>query len=114
MPKELSSGVKIFYPRFSRDELVERLRERLPALNKVLPLQKVVLFGSWARGKATPFSDIDLLVIYAGPLRQEAYQLVWTALDLRGLELHVYSEEEARKRQPTLERMTRTSLALFP
>ncbi|HRX02124.1 MAG: nucleotidyltransferase domain-containing protein [Anaerolineales bacterium] len=31
-------------------------------------LQDVVLFGSWARGEATPDSDIDLAVILSGSI----------------------------------------------
>lgn len=30
-------------------------------------LEKVVLFGSWARGEAGKGSDVDLLVLWAGP-----------------------------------------------
>ena len=114
MPKESFSAVEIFYPRFDRDRLVALLRERLAGLTAVLPVKHAVLFGSWANGKATPFSDIDLLVIYDDPPREDAYKLVWQHLDLRGVEPHVYSEREAEQRQNSLDRMTQGGVVLFP
>jgi predicted nucleotidyltransferase len=92
---------------------LELLRERLPALEALLPLTKVVLFGSWAVGKETAFSDIDLLVVYIGPHCEEAFKLVKRYLNLRGLEPHVYSEDEAEKLQPTIDRMTKQGILLY-
>lgn len=73
MPKESCSSAQVFYPRFTPAELVALLRERAPLWNAMLPLEQMWLFGSWAKGKATAFSDIDLLVIYAAPPRADAY-----------------------------------------
>lgn len=112
MGSKSSGSVKIFSPPFDRERLIGLLRARLPALNAVLPLCRAVLFGSWAVRRATAFSDIDLLVVYAGPAREDAYGLVRKTLALRGLEPHVYSEDEARVLHSTLERMTQDGLAL--
>jgi len=112
MPRRSSSSVRVFSPLHSRDQLIARLRERLPALRRVLPPSRVVLFGSWAAGRATAFSDIDLLVVYPGPRREDAYALVKRAFGLRGLEPHVYSHEEAQRLQPMLQRMTRDGISL--
>lgn len=114
MLTESSGSVKVFYPRYRQEELVALLRERLPALATVLPLKRVVLFGSWARGKATAFSDIDLLVIYADPPREDAYRLVRRVLSLRGLEPHVYAEQQAEQVKETLTRMTEDGIGLVP
>ena len=114
MPKESSSRVKIFYPRYSRAELVERIQGQLAALAEILPLKRVVLFGSWAKGKATAFSDVDLLVVYADPPREDAYQIVWKSLDIRGLEPHVYSQQEATERKRSLKQMAEDGILLFP
>lgn len=113
MLKRFSSSVKIFYPNYSRQELLELLRERLPALEAFLPLKKVVLFGSWAIGKETAFSDIDLLVVYKNPSREEAFKLVKQSFKIQGLEPHVYSEDEAEKLQPTIDRMTKQGILLY-
>jgi predicted nucleotidyltransferase len=105
--------VKVFYPIFDRAELVATLRERLPALAEALPLTQVVLFGSWAKGRATAFSDIDLLVVYADPPRDDAYKIVRQHLRLRGLEPHVYSQGQATDLQSTIARMVQDGIRLL-
>jgi hypothetical protein len=113
MPRGSSGSVRVFYPRYSRDGLVALLNARLPFLSAQIPLKRVTLFGSWARGRATTFSDIDLLVIYGDPPREEAYQLVRRCLGVRGLEPHVYSEQQAGLLKETLERMTKDGIVLM-
>ena len=113
VPNMSSGSVKVFYPPTNRPELVGLLRQQLPALAEVLPLKRVVLFGSWAKDRATAFSDIDLLVVHAGRPREETYKLVRRCLQMRGLEQHVY-EAEAAQLQPTLDRMTRGGIELIP
>ena len=76
MPKVLSGSVKVFYPNYSLSELVKALRDGVQELAEVLGVRRVVLFGSWAKSRQTAFSDIDLMVIYAGPHREDAYGLV--------------------------------------
>ena len=88
MPQGSSTSVKVFYPSFKIEELLLLLKERIKGLQALLPLKKVMLFGSWSTGRETAFSDIDLLVIYEGQGRQEAYKIVWRYLNLRGLEAH--------------------------
>jgi len=105
MQRESSSSVKIFYPPFSREELIALLRQRVSVLQEKLPLRRVVLFGSYAKGRQTIASDIDLLVVYAGEPREDAYTLVKRTLDVRSLEPHVYAQEEYEQVRATLERM---------
>ena len=45
-------------------------------LRERLPVQKVVLFGSKARGEDDPESDIDLLVLTERPLTRDEQRLV--------------------------------------
>lgn len=113
MPETSSGSARIFYPRFDRAELVAQLQGSLPQLASALPLTRVVLFGSWATGRATAFSDIDLLVVYAGAARDDAYRLVRRSIPLRGLEPHIYSEDEAEGLRATLDRMTRDGIQLW-
>jgi len=105
--------VKVFSPPFDLPTLLRLLDVRVKELAKKLPLRRVVLFGSWAKGRATAFSDIDLLVIYADPPREDAYKVVRRTIDLRGLEAHVYAESEARQIEKTLKRMTEGGIVLL-
>jgi len=114
MPRKSSSSVRVFYPRFSQPEVLERLRARLAALAEALPLVTVVLFGSYARGDFTVASDIDLLVIYRGEENPAAYGLCKKILDLPGLEPHPFAEKESLNRAAMLARMTAGGIVLFP
>jgi hypothetical protein len=105
--------VKLFYPRFDGQTLVEALKRGLAVLSERMPLKRAVLFGSWAHRRATAFSDIDLLVIYSDPPRDDAYQKVRRSMDIPGLEPHVYSETEAAQVAETLSRMTAKGIVLL-
>lgn len=113
MPARSSSSVRVFYPRWTRESLVQHLRERLPKLAGQLPLARVVLFGSYASGRSTVASDIDLLIIYRGPRRENAYSLVRKTLDIPGLEPHIYSLEEAGTVKRIIQRMERGGVVLL-
>ena len=109
-----SGSVKVFYPPWSREALLVRLREGVTALREVLPLVRVVLFGSSApSGENGSDSDIDLLVVYAGAVRADAYALVRRALDLRRLKATVYAEEEYTQVSATLERMLQDGITVY-
>ncbi|MEM3553952.1 MAG: nucleotidyltransferase domain-containing protein [Candidatus Bathyarchaeia archaeon] len=114
MPSESFDSVRVFWPRLSREELLRLLRERLPKLAEKLPLVRVVLFGSYAQGTYGPRSDVDLLVVYRGEPRHDAFQLVWEILDIPGLEPHVYTEREYQSLRETLERMCSPGIVLYP
>ncbi len=108
-----ADSVRVFYPPFSREGLLVLLRRRMPVLQGKLPLKQVVLFGSYAKGTQTVASDIDLLVIYTGVPREDAYALVKRTLDIRRLEPHVYAEEEYEQVRTTVERMTRDGIPVL-
>lgn len=113
MPIRSSGSVKLFYPRFDRQTLVAALKQGLATLSARMPLRRAVLFGSWAQGRATAFSDIDLLIVYSNPPRGDAYQEVRRCMDIPGLEPHVYSETEAAQLEATITRMTAKGIALL-
>ncbi|MGQ9533328.1 MAG: nucleotidyltransferase family protein [Desulfotomaculales bacterium] len=106
--------MRIFYPPFNREQLTVLLRRFLPDLHGKLPLARVVLFGSYARGNYTVASDVDLLVVYMGPPRPDAFALVKTCLAVPRLEPHVYAEEEYHRQAEVLARMTEGGLTLWP
>src|SRR3990170_7801764 len=82
MRRGSSSSVKISYPRYSRQEVLNRLAAGVIALQQRLPLKRVVLFGSYASGRFTAASDIDVLVVYEGEPRPDAFALIKRTLDL--------------------------------
>jgi predicted nucleotidyltransferase len=113
MRKESFSSAKIFWPKLSREEVLRLLAERLPELQQKLPLVLVILFGSYAKGNYTAGSDVDLLVVYRGNPRRDAYEIVWKTLRIPNLEPHVYAEEEYLALKETLERMTKGGIVLY-
>ena len=114
MPTKSLPAARIFSPRWTREALLRQLTAGTDVLAQVLPLRRVVLFGSYARGRQTAASDVDLLVIYAGEERPDAYAVVRRTLGLRGLEPHLYTEEQYKSLQPTIDRMAADGVVLFP
>jgi len=60
MGRKSLSSVRIYWPEFSREELLQLLTERVGMLREKLPVRLVSLFGSYASGRQTAASDIDL------------------------------------------------------
>lgn len=113
MRKTSSGSVRIFYPTSDRAEVLQILRERLGRVELKLPLVKVVLFGSYAKGNYTVASDVDLLVVYRGAPRADAYALVKRTLAIPRLEPHLYTEAECEAARTVVERMVRGGVTLF-
>lgn len=53
---------------YTRESILERLRQHQPELKKKYPVSRLGLFGSYARGEATPKSDIDIAVEISAPM----------------------------------------------
>jgi predicted nucleotidyltransferase len=106
-------SVRVYYPELNREQVIARLSDHLPALAQQLPLCRVVLFGSYARGNYTASSDIDVLVVYGGHKRDDAFRVVKKGLPIRGLEPHVYSEAEFEAVQDTFDRMLQGGIPLL-
>jgi len=111
--RDRSSGsVRVFCPPYDRDALLAILRQRLVALRARLPVIRAVLFGSYATGRQMAGSDIDLLLVYAGAPRDDAYALVKRTLALPRLEPHLYTEEEYQQNRGTVDRMIRDGIPI--
>jgi predicted nucleotidyltransferase len=79
--------------RFTLDELAERLRGPLEAAGA----ERAIVFGSWARGEADGYSDLDLVVVLDTALpRFERGKLLAGVLDAIPIpvDLLVYTPEE--------------------
>jgi predicted nucleotidyltransferase len=113
MRRESSSSVRIFYPKFDKEELIRKLKGKIDELAEKLPLSLVILFGSYARGNYTVASDVDLLVVYKGKERKDAFAMVKKLLDISLIEPHVYSEGEYEDLREVIDRMTAGGVILF-
>jgi predicted nucleotidyltransferase len=113
MLKKSSSSVRVFYPKLSREELIRAIRKNLGELKKRLPLLLVVLFGSYARGNYTVASDVDLLVVYEGEQKEEAYAIVKRTLDIPHLEPHVYSQREYEVAKDDINNMIKDGVVIL-
>lgn len=113
MPSTSSGSATIFFPRHDRDEIIARLEQGVEALRDKLPLRRVVLFGSQATRRATAASDIDVLIVYDGPPREDAFALVKKTIPLVGVEPHLYTTAEARQNRSVIARMTEDGISIF-
>ena len=111
--KKLSSSVQVFYPKFSKEEIIQAIGKGLENLKRELPLLLVVLFGSYAKGNYTVASDMDLLVIYEGEEKNEAYAIVKRTLNIPRLEPHVYAEYEFEQMKDVVKKMIKGGIILY-
>jgi predicted nucleotidyltransferase len=94
------------------DELRETLHWATASLRKIYGtrLRRLILFGSQARGEATPESDVDLLVVLEGPVTsiEEAERTSRIATEAAAYRdtalsfIHMSTEEFADDRRPLL------------
>lgn len=98
--------------------MVSLLRGGADSLAGEMPLELVTLFGSWAKGWASASSDIDLLIVYKGPKRRNAFKIVSKTLGIRGVEPHVFAEAEftafTKQNLRTRREWVEEAVVLFP
>ncbi len=105
-PESLASARQACYNKaamgkpIARDEtLLQTIADRIA---EAIHPQKIILFGSWARGEHSPHSDIDLLVIQESDLpRPQRYGQVRRLFWGMGLpmDILVYTPEEFARYQ---------------
>lgn len=113
MPKKSSHSVKVYYPRYDREELIRILKEKVNILKHKIPLKRVILFGSYAKGNYTAFSDIDLLIVYKGKYKDEYYKVIRKTINIRGLEIHMYSDKEYELYKDYIKKMIKGGIKIL-
>jgi hypothetical protein len=93
--------------------LVKKLKEKIRDLALELPLSLAVLFGSYAQGKNTVASDVDVLIVYEGEERRNAYVTVKKTMNIPLLEPHVYSENEYERLRKVIDHMVEGGVVLY-
>jgi predicted nucleotidyltransferase len=80
-------------PQEAIDQVVEQIVEKFKP-------QKIILFGSYARGEPRPESDVDLLVIMDTPIKevQQAIQICQQIEYRFGLDLIVHTSKHLAER----------------
>jgi predicted nucleotidyltransferase len=80
-------------PQKAIDEVVRQIAEKFHP-------QRIILFGSYARGKPRPESDVDMLVVMDTPLKesQQSLEIRRHLGVMFGLDLIVYTPERLRER----------------
>ncbi|HEX6270716.1 MAG TPA: nucleotidyltransferase domain-containing protein [Anaerolineales bacterium] len=80
-------------PQEAIDEVVRQIAEKFKP-------QKIILFGSYARGNPRPESDVDILVVMETPLKESKQSLeIRRHLSVMfGLDLIVYKPQHLEKR----------------
>ncbi|MDI6703703.1 MAG: nucleotidyltransferase domain-containing protein [bacterium] len=114
MLKKSSNSVKVFYPRYDKERIIQVITERIKKLNGEISLRLVVLFGSYSKGNYTVGSDIDILIIYKEEKEKDAYVITKRIFDIPHLEPHVYTEREYEERKETINRMIKDGIVFFP
>ena len=80
MPRDLSTSVRVFYPQLCSEETILRLGAGGLDVQRSIAPVRAVLFGSHAAGIYTVGSDVDLLVVFKGKPRPDAYRRVEQAM----------------------------------
>lgn len=107
-----SGSARVFYPKYDAEWLVQEIRKKLEELNEKLSTSMVVLFGSFAKRNYTVASDVDLLVVYKGEEKEDAYVIVKNILDIPRLEPHVYSQREYEDMKGVISKMVEGGIAI--
>ena len=101
MPKSSWNSVKIKSP--PRDELIAALRAWAAHLKQTHPtVQRVGLFGSYARSEHTPASDVDILLVLSHALQPSPFQVPAEYYPPNipvGCELQAYGADQIARRQ---------------
>jgi predicted nucleotidyltransferase len=69
----------------TREQIESVIKEMVRRIVSGFDPEKIILFGSQARGDAGPDSDVDLLVLMETDSKREAAVRILTALDAMGV-----------------------------
>lgn len=96
MRRKYSNSVRVFFPKFSLEDVVREVSRCVSLFSEDLALKKVIVFGSYAKGKYTAGSDIDLFVVFDDSKCAEdyVYKTLRKNIMLPRLELHILSLKE--------------------
>ena len=112
MQRKSSSSVKIFYPKYSREYLIEELKRRFKDISGKYSIKLAILFGSYAKNRYTASSDIDILIVH-NSRKRNLYSRLRMELSLKGVELHIYRLKEYRRIKDKISKMIEDGVILY-
>jgi len=75
-----------------RKEIEDKLRRHKPVLHERFGVERIGLFGSYAKGKETPTSDVDIFVQFGRPIGWEFIDLKDYLEDVLGKRVDLVTE----------------------
>jgi predicted nucleotidyltransferase len=79
------------------EEILQILRKELPHLHEKYGVEQVAIYGSFAKGKQTKKSDIDVLVRLAKPLGLEFVELAYRLEEVLGRKVDLATFESLKR-----------------
>ncbi|MEZ4658027.1 MAG: nucleotidyltransferase family protein [Caldilineaceae bacterium] len=80
----------------TRQEVLSILKQNKSRLQQEFPVQRLALFGSWARNEQTPQSDVDILVEVAPTIGLGFVTLAERLEEILGREVDLVSHRAIR------------------
>lgn len=96
MQKKSSHSVKIYYPKYSPEEVIKEFKNTIHMLLNKLSIEKAILFGSYAKKRYTVASDIDILIVFDETKysENEVYKILRKNIRIPGIELHILTKTD--------------------
>jgi predicted nucleotidyltransferase len=93
---------------------IEEIQSCIIPVVKKYPIEKVILFGSYARGDASEISDVDLVVDSRGRLRnRKIFALGGELLDVLPVKVDVYDILEIANPSAMYENIQEEGLIIY-
>lgn len=113
MEEKSLSSVKFFYPKYkTTEEIVKILKRDIKKIKNIVGIEKVVLFGSYAKGNFTGRSDIDVFFLVKSK-NKNLYKIIKKNILLFNLQPHIFTKEQYLKMKEKIEKMIEKGITIF-
>ena len=93
---------------------INEIKEKLTLIFKSEPVYKAVLFGSYAKGKATEKSDIDIMVDSRGKLlNMNFYGVLYEISESLGKKIDLFEITEIKKNSQLFNEINNKGVVLY-
>ncbi len=105
--------------KITRDNAIEKVKLFTTALlQQHLPIEKVLLFGSYAKNEQTDYSDIDVVIV--SPLfsgfgfnDRKHFASINNKKEFIDIETKTYSKNHFEERDPFIDEILKTSVLIY-